>query len=280
MSRPARRRAHRARTVLGVAAVAALTGCATAGARRASPAGAAPAVSVRSFGRFVDSLVGAPMFRNAQWGVLVVDPASGDTIYSRNAGKLFLPASNQKILTGATALAQLGPDFRFVTRFGASGPLGDGVLDGDLIVFGSGDPTFSDTAWMGDHRNAFRAMADSVAARGVRRVAGRLRGGPPAFTDQPCGFGWELDDMDAPYGACVEDLYVNEGLARERRARRNGDTATVAVAIRDARGTFLATLQAAMRERGIEIGGGIDTSRTAADTAVLRCSNCGRRPCR
>ena len=104
------------------------------------------------------------MFRTANWGVLVVDPETGDTLYSRNAGKLFMPASNQKLLTGATALAQLGPDFRFVTRFASNGPQRDSVLDGDLVVIGRGDPTFSDSMRAGDYRNAFRDMADSVAA--------------------------------------------------------------------------------------------------------------------
>ena len=71
-----------------------------------------------SFGRdpglrhYVDSLTDAPEFSNAHWGILIVDPSTGDTLYSRNAGKLFMPASNMKILTSSTALAQLGPDYR------------------------------------------------------------------------------------------------------------------------------------------------------------------------
>src|SRR4051812_8212136 len=59
----------------------------------------------------LDSIVDAPVFRNANWGVLVV-AAGGDTLYSHNAGKLFMPASNMKLLTTSVALTQLGPDFR------------------------------------------------------------------------------------------------------------------------------------------------------------------------
>src|SRR5581483_10269525 len=197
--------------------VATLASACAAAPRTATP-GPAPlaALSLREFARFVDTMVTAPRFRNAHWGVLIVDPAAGDTLYSRNAGKLFMPASNQKLLTGATALAQLGSSYRFTTRFAATGPV-DSAVHGDLVVIGAGDPTFSDTLRDGDFRNAFRAMTDSLAARGVRRVTGALVRGGAAFTDGPCGYGWELDDLDEPYGACVAELFVNEGYQRVRR---------------------------------------------------------------
>src|SRR5918993_4198557 len=72
---------------------------------------------------WIDSVVATPEFRNANWGVLVVDPERGDTIVRYNAAKLFMPASNMKIITGAVALAQLGPDYRFRTTLIATGPV-------------------------------------------------------------------------------------------------------------------------------------------------------------
>src|SRR5688572_979333 len=57
----------------------------------------------------IDSLTSQAQFRNAHWGVLIVNPRTGDTLYSKNAGKLFMPASNQKIITTAVALTLLGP---------------------------------------------------------------------------------------------------------------------------------------------------------------------------
>src|SRR5512144_1060296 len=59
----------------------------------------------------IDSMTDAPEFANAHWGILIVDPERGDTLYSRNAGKLFMPASNMKIFTSAVALARFGPDY-------------------------------------------------------------------------------------------------------------------------------------------------------------------------
>jgi D-alanyl-D-alanine carboxypeptidase/D-alanyl-D-alanine-endopeptidase (penicillin-binding protein 4) len=84
----------------------------------------------------IDSMADAPDFMNAHWGILIVDPERGDTLYSRNAGKLFMPASNMKILTSATALTQLGPEYRYTTTFAARGPVTAGTLDGDLVVTG------------------------------------------------------------------------------------------------------------------------------------------------
>ena len=60
--------------------------------------------------------------------------------YARNAGKLFMPASNMKIVTGATSLTQLGPDYTFRTEFSAGGRVVHDTLQGALIVTGRGTP--------------------------------------------------------------------------------------------------------------------------------------------
>jgi D-alanyl-D-alanine carboxypeptidase/D-alanyl-D-alanine-endopeptidase (penicillin-binding protein 4) len=60
----------------------------------------------------LDSVFQQPAFRTATWGALIVS-ALGDTVYAHNAATLLIPASNMKIVTATTALAQLGPDFRF-----------------------------------------------------------------------------------------------------------------------------------------------------------------------
>jgi len=158
----------------------------------------------------VDSAAGAPEFRSAQWGILVVDPETGDTLVSRNADKLFVPASNMKLVTTAVGLAQLGPSFRWSTTLLARGPVRGGVLDGDLVVRGEGDPSFS-THLRGDALAPLRDLADSLRAHGITRVRGRVVAAPSPFTDAPLGYGWEWEDLDEPYGAGVDALYFNEG---------------------------------------------------------------------
>jgi D-alanyl-D-alanine carboxypeptidase/D-alanyl-D-alanine-endopeptidase (penicillin-binding protein 4) len=175
-----------------------------------APAAARPSpVMTRGvFRSGIDSLLADPMFRNANWGILVVEPTSGDTLYSHNAGKLFMPASNEKLLIGSTAFAQLGTDYRFSTWFVSSAPITDGVLGGDLVVVGHGDPTVSD-AMMGDAMMPLRAAADSLYALGIREIAGSLVKGGNAFPDTTIGpWDWSSE------GSAVDELFFNQGSAR------------------------------------------------------------------
>src|SRR5688572_5284365 len=162
---------------------------------------------------WVDSVVAAPEFRSAHWGILIVDPARPDTIVRHNSTKLFMPASNMKIVTGAVALSQLGPDYRFRTTLLATGPVVDGKLRGDLVLVGRGDPSASDHM-RGDAMLAMLELADSIAARGILRVEGRIRAEGDAFPGAIYGYGWSWDEVDEPYSAGVDELYFNEGFSR------------------------------------------------------------------
>ena len=167
----------------------------------------------RALREAITAMVETPAFANAHWGVLIVDVVAGDTLYSRNAGKLFMPASNLKIITGSVALARLGPQWRWRTPVVATGPVVNGVLRGDLGVIGSGDPSISDRV-LGDAMRPLRAIADSLAARGVKRIAGRVLAMGDAFPDSTHGFGWAWDDFEFGYSAGIDELLFNEGTTR------------------------------------------------------------------
>jgi D-alanyl-D-alanine carboxypeptidase/D-alanyl-D-alanine-endopeptidase (penicillin-binding protein 4) len=190
----------------------------------------APAGTRAELRQAIDSMVSSVKFSNAHWGVVIVDPERGDTLYSRNAGKLFMPASNQKLVTGAVALALLGPDYRFTTAFAARGPVEGGVLRGDLVVIGRGDPSMSNNM-RGDVMQALRAIPDSLRAHDVRYVSGRLQRAGDAFPDAWHGFGWGWDDFHAGYSAGVDELFFNEGFfdVTLRAGQREGSRASVTV---------------------------------------------------
>ena len=167
-------------------------------------------VGTRALRRSIDSVVNAAEFANGHWGVLAVS-TKGDTLYSHNAGKLFMPASNQKILTSAVALAQLGADYRYRTSFVAHGAIEAGVLNGDLGVVGRGDPSISDHMRNGNAMQPLVDIADSLAARGIRRIRGKVVAEGNAFPDAVLGFGWSWSDLESDYSAAIDELLFNEG---------------------------------------------------------------------
>lgn len=179
--------------------------------------------------RIADSAVAAPMWRNARWGLLIVDATTGDTMYTHDADKLFMPASNQKLLTSAVAMQVLGPTYVWKTPVLLQGVQRGAEFLGNLIVIGSGDPSVSDTMHHGDARTAFDPVADALAARGIKRITGRILTAGDAFPGQTSGYGWEVDDLDTPSGAAVDELLFNEGELKLviRAAAKAGKPVTV-----------------------------------------------------
>lgn len=197
--------------------------------------------------RLVDSLTGDPTFRMAHWGVLIMDPEVSDTLVSINADKLFMPASNQKLLTAATALEILTPDFTWTTPVLLRGTTRSGTFRGDIVLEGSGDPTWSDTLQNGNALSALAPIADALAARGIRRVVGRVVAEGDAFSDAPLGFGWAWDDQDFGYSAPVDELMLNENFFEVIVTAGSRAGAAAAVRLRPAIGFPDVRLQATTR---------------------------------
>src|SRR5206468_6057550 len=107
----------------------------------------------------------------------------------------FVPASNAKLFTTAAALHYLGPDYRFLTVLFADGRVSRGELFGDLVLYGTGDPTFAlDTA-------SLAPFADSVVRAGIHRVRGDIVGDASFLGAELSGPGWSPDNLDQSYSA-------------------------------------------------------------------------------
>jgi N-acyl-D-amino-acid deacylase len=146
----------------------------------------------------IERIMSRPEFRFASFGIEFYSLDTGQPVYELNADKLFTPGSTTKLLTEGTALALLGADYRFHTRVYRTGPIdASGTIKGDLVLVASGDPNLSgrigpdgtmafenedhsyqgspDTrAVPGDPLAVIREMAAQVAAKGVKRVEGRV----------------------------------------------------------------------------------------------------------
>src|SRR5688500_2153925 len=129
------------------------------------------ALLAHSLTKRLDQRLDAAPFDRSLWGVSVVDH-NGKLLYARNEHRLFTPASNAKLVVTAVASALLPPDFKVRTSLYAAGPVIAGVLRGDLVLYGRGDPAFSRRCYATDtllagvcDRDPFaplRLMADTL----------------------------------------------------------------------------------------------------------------------
>jgi D-alanyl-D-alanine carboxypeptidase/D-alanyl-D-alanine-endopeptidase (penicillin-binding protein 4) len=145
------------------------------------------------------------------WGILVRSLEHGDDLLSFNATRRYMPASNLKLLVTAAALDGLGPDFSYRTTVMATGDFSrqDSLLEGELIIRGSGDPTISDRFYPGVTA-IWDSLAQQVASTGIRHVTGSLVADNTLFKAPFLGDGWSWEDLNWWYATAVSALSYND----------------------------------------------------------------------
>jgi D-alanyl-D-alanine carboxypeptidase/D-alanyl-D-alanine-endopeptidase (penicillin-binding protein 4) len=153
----------------------------------------------------IQKVTNRPEFAHANFGIKFVSLDTGKVLYSLNSNKLFVPASTTKLLTEGTVLAKLGADYRFHTRIYRTAPIDkNGKLKGDLVLVAGGDPNLSNRirpdgtlafvdedhsyngpAVEGDPLIVIKQLANDVAAKGVRKIEGRIIVDTSLFPDGP-----------------------------------------------------------------------------------------------
>jgi len=156
-------------------------------------------------GREIDRAIDDSELAQARWGVFVMSLNDGRVIYSRNGDRLFTPASNMKVYTTAVALDLLGAGYRWRTSVYANKePNADGVIDGDLVLYGRGAPDLDS-----DRKDGLPALAHNLYERGVRRVRGAIVGEQSYFRGDLYGDGWQWTDLQWYFGTEPSALTVN-----------------------------------------------------------------------
>lgn len=149
----------------------------------------------------IDAILKDPALEHGMQGVLVRSLKTNQTLYEHNADELMIPASNFKLLVSATILEQLGPDFTFKTEVYTSGNLDNGLLDGDVVIKGGGDPVLL-TSDLTD-------LAKQLKSAGISRVNGSIIADDSLFDDQRLGWGWCWDGFPYYYSAEISALNLN-----------------------------------------------------------------------
>jgi len=159
----------------------------------------APAIatSAATLSERIEAILSRPAFRHAMFGIALYSLDTNTALYRLNADKLFVPGSTTKLITMGSALQILGADYRFRTRVYRTGDVdANGTLHGDIVLVASGDPNLSgrirpdgtlafenvdhsyggpDSRGLdGDPLQVVRQFAAAIAARGVKRVEGRV----------------------------------------------------------------------------------------------------------
>ncbi|MEN6537040.1 MAG: D-alanyl-D-alanine carboxypeptidase/D-alanyl-D-alanine-endopeptidase [Bryobacteraceae bacterium] len=166
----------------------------------------------------IEGLLNAtPEARGAFWGIQIVRAGDGSVLYAKNEDRFFVPASNTKLFTTALAIERLGPEYRFRTTVGATAVPAGGVIPGDLVLTGGGDPTLSAREYpyrkgpiMGNPLGPIEELAGRIEALGISRINGNVIGDDTAFVWQPYPEGWAQDDAIWEYGAPVSALAIND----------------------------------------------------------------------
>lgn len=207
---------------------------------------AEPAAQARPAPETLGSRLGAALasssVRASERAAVVVDLATGATIFAANAARPLVPASNQKLLVSAVALVELGPAHRLRTDVLGDGAFADGVWRGDLVLRGGGDPTL-------DGRD-LRLLARRVRVAGIERVDGRVLADATLFDRKRTAPGWKAGFL---YNECepLSALTVDRTWARDpalRTAKR-----------------FAAELERA----GVEVAGGAALGRARTEALLL-----------
>lgn len=159
-----------------------------------------------AFGAFEND----PQLKSGIASIYVIDGSSGNVVFEKNAAIGLAPASTQKIITAATAYDLLGKDFRYETKFGYTGKLKDGKLDGGLYFKPSGDPTLGSWRWKATTETAvLNRLLAALKTTGIKSF-GNSYFDERGWESEAIPDGWIWGDVGNYYGAGAGSLNWRE----------------------------------------------------------------------
>jgi serine-type D-Ala-D-Ala carboxypeptidase/endopeptidase (penicillin-binding protein 4) len=170
--------------------------------------------SIQSLKKELERFSGDPVLKNASWGFMAINAETGKEIASFNSTLALSPASTQKVVTTLTALALLGSDYRYQTLLQHDGSIKGNLLQGNLYIQGSGDPTLGATQLHDSLalERVFASWLRDLRAAGIEQMEGDIIADGSYFDNHMIPPRWIWVDMGNYYGAGAHALTVHENM--------------------------------------------------------------------
>ncbi|MDH6311591.1 D-alanyl-D-alanine carboxypeptidase/D-alanyl-D-alanine-endopeptidase (penicillin-binding protein 4) [Parabacteroides sp. PFB2-10] len=167
----------------------------------------------------IRQLLQADYMQGASFSFKAVEVETGQVLYQYDEDREMVPASVLKLVTTAVAMELLGEEYRFPTTISYDGEVQNGVLNGNLYIEGSGDPTLGSTHFSGD-RTRFTAdqlaflspWVEAIRQAGIKEVRGAVVADERVFDLEGVSPQWLWEDMGNYYGAGSYGLNVFDNL--------------------------------------------------------------------
>lgn len=195
------------------------------------------------FADAISDFVDSKAINTPQTAVLIVDLKTGKELVSINKSKPLIPASIMKSVTTATLLEKTGAEFRYVTSVYTTGRLSDGVLEGDIIVEASGDPSIN-TIHNPHTADFVSEIVDALKDKNIKEVKGSIVIDESKFPGPAVNPGWGAGDLPHAYGTGTHGFNFEDN-ASGKKSVNNPDA------------VFKSKLRTALTNAGISIASSV-----------------------
>ncbi len=156
-------------------------------------------ISTQLFARNpVDKFINHSQLKTANISISVKDLKTGKEVYAHRPDHATIPASTLKIITTATALEFFGPEFQYETKLEYDGYIDeDGILNGNLYITGSGDPTLGSSK-LGDYY-FMNKWIRAISSTGIKKINGSIIADESCFDNEGANPKWTWDDIGNYY---------------------------------------------------------------------------------
>ena len=152
-----------------------------------------------------------PAFKHGSISLYVINTKTGKPLLDANSQTGLAPASSLKVVTSATAYSLLGRDYRYKTGLSYTGKIENGILEGDIIITGSGDPSLGSWRYQSTkEEKVITEFMEAISKQGIKEITGNVLVDESLWTGEITPNGWIWQDMGNYYGAGARTLNWRE----------------------------------------------------------------------